>query len=273
MQQLDETVREMKPRGEVRNINVQDRRGHSLVWHAAYNGRVDAIRALANLRANVNTPNNNGATPVFVAAQNGHVDAIRALADLRANVNTPHIDGYTPMYAAAQNGHVDAIRALAQLGANVNTPDNDGISPHRAAIHNGHHEAAALLQTLSQINTPLALNLIDGREPVTPNTLRSLGNTAANIHDVILALKAISFGLAQGNLKANDHRTQEALNYVLMSARNAIQDNRPENMAEQLQLLSELAGQCAEHGLLSIEQFKNIRAHNLHADGISELRQ
>ncbi|MEJ2682643.1 MAG: hypothetical protein P8144_14570, partial [Gammaproteobacteria bacterium] len=103
--------------------------------------------------------------------------------------------------------------------------------------------------------------------------LHALASKAANIHDVILALKAVSFGLAQGNLKANDHHTQEALNYVLMSARDAIQRNRPENMAEQLQLLSELAGQCAEHGLLSIEQFKNIRAHNLHADGISELRQ
>ncbi|MEJ2743148.1 MAG: ankyrin repeat domain-containing protein, partial [Gammaproteobacteria bacterium] len=155
LQQLDETVREMKPRGEVRNINVQDRRGHSLVWHAAYNGRVDAIRALANLRANVNTPNNNGATPVYVAAENGHVDAIRALAQLDADVNTPDNYGATPVFVAAENGHVDAIRALADLRANVNTPLNNGAMPVYIAAQNGHVDAIRALADLgADVNTP-----------------------------------------------------------------------------------------------------------------------
>jgi ankyrin repeat protein len=115
---------------------------------AVKNGRVDAIKALAELGADVNAPYPAGLTPVHVATRYGYEEAIKALAELGVDVNKRDSDGCTPVLVAVLFGHVGVIKALAELGADVNTPNQTGITPVLAAAHFGHVGAIKLLYKL-----------------------------------------------------------------------------------------------------------------------------
>ena len=46
------------------------------------------------------------------AAAGGHVEAIRALAELKADVSQAKNDGKTPLQCAKERGHADAVALL-----------------------------------------------------------------------------------------------------------------------------------------------------------------
>jgi hypothetical protein len=105
--------------------NITDECHCTPVWHAAANGHVMTVLALAlaKCRADVNIPNNRHETPVCIAAANGHVTTVLALARCQANVNTPDCYKRTPVYKAVVNKHVKTVQALVDCGADPNIPD------------------------------------------------------------------------------------------------------------------------------------------------------
>jgi ankyrin repeat protein len=67
-----------------------------------------------------------GLTPLLFAAQYGSMDAVRLLADAKADLNLPDPDGITPLMIAVVNAHYDVAAELVRKGANVNTVDKSG---------------------------------------------------------------------------------------------------------------------------------------------------
>ena len=69
-----------------------------------------------------------GFTPLLFAAQYGAMDAVRVLADAKADLNLADPDGITPLMMATVNGHYDVAAELVRKGANVNAVDRSGRS-------------------------------------------------------------------------------------------------------------------------------------------------
>src|SRR4029453_14775218 len=74
--------------------------GWSAAMFAAREGALDAIRALADARANLDVQDPEGTTALIIAIINGHYDAATALVEKGANPNVADIKGMTPLYAA-----------------------------------------------------------------------------------------------------------------------------------------------------------------------------
>ena len=53
-------------------------------------------------------------TPACLAAANGNADALKVLADAKADLNKAENDGYTPACLAALNGHADALKVILE---------------------------------------------------------------------------------------------------------------------------------------------------------------
>ena len=70
----------------------------------------------------------------MLAAREGAVEAVRALADVRANLDAQDPEGTTALIIAIINGHYDVATALAERGANPNLADIKGMTPLYAAV-------------------------------------------------------------------------------------------------------------------------------------------
>lgn len=73
-------------------------------------------------------------TPLMYAARDGAVNAVRALADSKADLNLVDPDGTTALTLAIINGHFDTAIALLDKGANPNVADKNGMTPLYAAV-------------------------------------------------------------------------------------------------------------------------------------------
>ncbi len=83
---------------------------------AAGNGHADLIRLLAKR----GVPVDGGPQPALVAAAyEGRLETVRALLDLGADVNRANINGITPLKTSAIQGHPDVVRLLLERGAVV----------------------------------------------------------------------------------------------------------------------------------------------------------
>ena len=67
------------------------------------------------------------------AAREGSIDAVRALADAKADLNLGDPDGTTPLILAIVNAKFDTAVAMLDKGANPNAVDNMGMSALYAA--------------------------------------------------------------------------------------------------------------------------------------------
>jgi len=61
-----------------------------------------------------------GYTALHWASSLGNAEAVRALAEHKANVNLQNLYEETPLYLASMWGHTEAVRALTEHKANVN---------------------------------------------------------------------------------------------------------------------------------------------------------
>jgi hypothetical protein len=75
-----------------------------------------------------------GWSAAMFAAREGASDAIRALADGRANLDVQDPEGTTALIIAIINGHYDVATVLAERGANPNLADSKGMTPLYAAV-------------------------------------------------------------------------------------------------------------------------------------------
>ena len=70
-----------------------------------------------------------GLTALHFAAREGALEAVRALADGRADLNVTDPDGITPLYLAIINAHFDVAALLIDKGADVRKGDRAGRTP------------------------------------------------------------------------------------------------------------------------------------------------
>jgi ankyrin repeat protein len=75
-----------------------------------------------------------GWSAVMFAAREGAIEAVRALADAKADLNLPDPDGTTPLILAIINARFDTAVALLDKGANPNVADQTGMTPLYAAV-------------------------------------------------------------------------------------------------------------------------------------------
>lgn len=114
--------------------NARDRRGSTLLMHAAAFGTADSVRALLDAGADVNARNSFEATAlVWSAADEAKV---RFLVEHGADVNARTKLGRTPlMVAAACDGCSETVRYLLSKGADARAKDETGAgSIHLAAL-------------------------------------------------------------------------------------------------------------------------------------------
>ena len=88
----------------------------ALVFAAAQEGRVDALKWLKEKGVDVNAKGHADVTPMQRAAWGGHVEAMQWLKEQGADVNAGDIGGETPMHCATWGGHVDAMKWLKEQG-------------------------------------------------------------------------------------------------------------------------------------------------------------
>ncbi|MGI9214581.1 MAG: ankyrin repeat domain-containing protein, partial [Gammaproteobacteria bacterium] len=119
------------------NINQPNVHGETPLFLGAYNGHVNIVKVLLEIRAKVDIPNNEGVTPLYISAQNGHVMTVKMLLEAKAEVNKKTNDGVTSLYIAVQNSDIRAVALLLREKADVNTPIKDGTTPLSIASQMG----------------------------------------------------------------------------------------------------------------------------------------
>lgn len=130
------------------DLTVKDADGRNAVHIAAMVNGADAIRKLADARADVNSRDNNNYTPLHAAVEggSGFRDAVRQLLASGADPNIVNNGGRTSLHIAARNGDEELVRMLLEKGADVNAKDPNGRTPLEEAEAGGHDQVARLLR-------------------------------------------------------------------------------------------------------------------------------
>ena len=85
-----------------------------------------------------------GVTALILAARQGNLDAVKVLAENRADLNKPSGDGSTAMVVAIQNGHYDVARYLVEKGADINKANEKGWTPLYLAVKHRNLETGTI---------------------------------------------------------------------------------------------------------------------------------
>ncbi|MBR9728453.1 ankyrin repeat domain-containing protein [Shewanella intestini] len=107
---------------------------HTAVMVAARDDLTHSLRILMEHGGNQTTPDHYmKAIPLHKAAYNGRTDVIRLLADYPGfsetlNTQGPN-NGYTPLHDAVWHGHVEAAKALVEAGCDTELKAFDGQTP------------------------------------------------------------------------------------------------------------------------------------------------
>lgn len=130
---------------------------------AAFNGHLDAVKAILQNGADVNARAANDRSPLDCAIANLHTEIIKFLLEHGADVNAPDESGTSPLHDAIDieaehakrlydDGDVDAHPTilisdlLLAAGADVNARTKKGDTPLRWAIDQAHKAAERLLR-------------------------------------------------------------------------------------------------------------------------------
>jgi uncharacterized protein len=102
------------------DIRVKDKKGISILTHAARTGNLNVVKNLVGYGANIHAKSQRGITPLYAAAINGHNDIVEFLLSQGVDIDVKLNDGETPLMAAVWNGQVETVALLLHRGANVN---------------------------------------------------------------------------------------------------------------------------------------------------------
>lgn len=119
--------------------------GMSPIMIAALHGKGDAIKALAEGKANVNMRGPGGKTALTYAAGWADAATVRALLDANARVDERTDDRWTALMIAAGRGSDDVVKMLVDSGADVNARNRWGQTPLMAAARSGDAVKIAIL--------------------------------------------------------------------------------------------------------------------------------
>lgn len=149
-----------------------------ILWKAAFNGNVDAVKAALSQGADVNVrkggwtvlmrvageghteiaqlllahtadPNAKGfggETALTIAAEHGHTEIVKSLLAKGAELNAKTEHGNTALHYGSEFGHRDVVKILLDAGADVNQKDQDGETALATAKRKNHAEIVQLLK-------------------------------------------------------------------------------------------------------------------------------
>jgi len=97
------------------NIDVQTEHGFSAIMAASMNGKLDAVKFLADRGARLDLNTNSKFTALHLASENGHLPVVKYLVRTRKVCAEPLTSMQcTPLMCAAQNKRVEVIKWLVR---------------------------------------------------------------------------------------------------------------------------------------------------------------
>lgn len=121
----------------LKNGNLRDSDGKTLVMLAAESGNAKLIRSLAEMHADIGARDVNHLDALWYALVNNNIDAAKTLVSLGADITTTDAYRKIPaLHGAAQSGAVDTIKYLLENSHDPNMISRVGTTPlHHAARH------------------------------------------------------------------------------------------------------------------------------------------
>jgi serum/glucocorticoid-regulated kinase 2 len=113
--------------------DVGNEQGWACLHYAAFQGNIEFVELLIELRANGNKETSDNWTPLMLAAYQGHLECVKTLLAYQLiQVNKTTKRG-TALHVAAYKGHADICTALLEGGANMSIFDGKGRIPLEVA--------------------------------------------------------------------------------------------------------------------------------------------
>ena len=95
------------------DVNSCDEYGHTVLFWAAYDGKLDVIKELFKSKElDVNLCGSDYYTPLHAACFSGSREIVELLLDKGAQIDASDIDGYTPLYYALLGGFMEIVSML-----------------------------------------------------------------------------------------------------------------------------------------------------------------
>lgn len=197
------------------------RGGFSAVMYAAREGALDAVRVLADAKANLDLQDPEGTTALMLAIINAHYDVSALLVDKGANPNLYDRAGMGALYAVADmrtmtpltnlpprkpTGNVDTLGLLTSLLAKGADPNAVLTTPtlrrHHSTGDGALGEGTTPLMRAARFGDAAAMRvLIDGGADVS---LRQRNGTTA-----LLFAAGVGFRMGDGGFARTDRGTEE----------------------------------------------------------------
>ncbi|NPU92757.1 MAG: hypothetical protein HPY82_12695 [Gammaproteobacteria bacterium] len=119
------------------DLNAQDNRGGTALWHAASQGQARVVKALLQHGADASIADNGGNTPLHAAASGKQEDIVQQL--IPATVQGKQLDalnqaGSSALHLAAGAGRSSHVKLLVSAGANKDLRDRNGNTPLILAV-------------------------------------------------------------------------------------------------------------------------------------------
>lgn len=124
------------------DINTVDRQGDTLLIQAVREDMPELFDALLKRRPRLDFRNRSGETAISIAAYLGKLDYVRRLAEAGAKIDFP---GWPPLAYAAFNNHPQVVEYLIEKGANINARTETGATALFLAARYGHTDVVKLL--------------------------------------------------------------------------------------------------------------------------------
>ena len=137
----------------------------SMLWDAVMSDKPDDVqRIITEEGIKINEINKSGVPLIHEAAFEGRIECVKALLDCGATVNTLDAEDWTALHAAVLGGHIELVRFLIQKGADLYAETNEKYIPFHIAIEKGDEDMIALLvEKMSQ------LSVYGGKDRVSTN--------------------------------------------------------------------------------------------------------
>lgn len=113
----DEIARIVKEEGI--KVNEMNRSGVPLIHEAAFEGKLNCVRALLDCGAKVNTIDSEDWTALHAAVLGGHVELVRLLIHKGADLYAETVEKYIPFHIAIEKGDEDMIAILVEKMAQL----------------------------------------------------------------------------------------------------------------------------------------------------------
>lgn len=109
----------------VKNANVTNKRGKTVVHIAADIGCVSSVSMMMQRGVDINITDNDGRTALHTVAQLGRMEMVDVLLNNQPNLQIADLVGYTPLHVAVQFGHAKIVAKLLQaMGDSLPPSDN-----------------------------------------------------------------------------------------------------------------------------------------------------